>query len=265
MKNKIIIGILSGCVLLSATGCSSYENNMPQSGNNEEMVALSEHSRSNSCSSDNIEQVCNKINDIDFSIKDPVLNLTPEADAVYRSNYLKALKNEVPIIDYDNNETYFKDLYKIGTDYTQLTTTYSYYYTDLDNDEAPELGIRSNGYTYILKYDMECDVIFVQYRGATMYITILGNGQLWHHDGLHAGLIRDEYIVYEDGEWKTLVKFEQGVHTPEFYSVSIDEHTNIDIGKDNWENVTLPFFTAVKSPIASQSFVEVFCEQNCIR
>lgn len=45
MRDKILIGILSGCVILSATGCSSDKNNTSQSGNEKEVVALPEQNQ----------------------------------------------------------------------------------------------------------------------------------------------------------------------------------------------------------------------------
>jgi|GEM_PF-2487307 len=207
---------------------------------------------------DEIDIVCQMVKRIDFTIKAPVMNISLEEDVIYRDIYLKTLKNEVLIIDSDGQEKYFRDLYKVGTEFEQLRSYYSYYYTDLDGDEAPELGIKSNGYTYILKYDMENNKMSVHFREATMYITILGTGQLWYHDGLHAGLSRDEFIVFINDEWKTLIKFEQGVNPPEFFCISIDEYVNIDIGENNWNKLTLPFFNVTKSPLPSQSFEEVF-------
>lgn len=122
------------------------------------------------------------------------MNLQPEVAEMYKNAYLNILKNKIPIISKNGEKEYFRDLYKIGTEFEKLDDSYTYYYDDLDNDGFPELGIKSTGYTYILKYEQELNEFNVLFSNPSMYITILGNGRLWYHDGLHSGTISDEYV-----------------------------------------------------------------------
>ncbi len=208
--------------------------------------------------------VCEKIKAIDFTIKESPLDITPEVDALYKEAYLKILKSEIPIVYKSGKKEYFRDLYRIGDEFDKLIEEadfYSFYYNDLDGDGLPELGVASTCDTDILKYKPEkneCSVIFAD---STMYHTILGTGQIWFHNGLHAGYIVDRYIVLNDDKgWKTVFSLEHGTQDYPYYCVSIDEYDLVDISEEDWNEITKPFYDATKNAIPSQTLEEVFGE-----
>jgi len=234
------------------------ENTLP----NEKLIIERDYSKSTVVDENYIIMiVCEKLQKIDFSPKQSVMNLKPEAAEMYKKAYLNVLKNKIPLISKNGEKEYFRNLYKIGTEFEELDDSYTYYYDDLDNDGFPELGIKSTGYTCILKYEQEINEFKVLFSNPSMYITILGNGRLWYHDGLHSGTIRDEYIVLNsNSKWETVFTLEQGIDTFPFYCVSIDEYKNINLDEELWKKVTTPFFNETPNAIHSKNFHEIFGE-----
>lgn len=265
---KYILVVAMGILLTACLSINRVEKNtnysqfMEKTLPNEKLIIEQDYSKSIVVDeNDIITIVCEKLLKIDFSPKQSVMNLKPEAAEMYKKAYLNILKNKIPIISKNGEKEYFRNLYKIGTEFEKLDDSYTYYYDDLDNDGFPELGIKSTGYTYILKYEQELNEFIVLFSNPSMYITILGNGRLWYHDGLHSGTIRDEYIVLNsNSKWETVFTLEQGIDTFPFYCVSIGEYKNINLDEELWKKVTTPFFNETKNAIPSKNFHEIFGE-----
>jgi hypothetical protein len=137
----------------------------------------------------------------------------------------------------------------------------------LDWDGLPELGIKSTGYTYILKYEPKIKEFRILFSDATMYYTILGTGQIWFHNGMHVGYRTDRYIVLnKDNEWETIFSLERSAVSQEeidsgfipYYSVDIDEYSGVEVGEKNWDEITKPFIEATENAIPSEGLEEVF-------
>ncbi len=234
------------------TACSA----LPNENKNTESTEIIHNSKE-----EEIKIICQTVKAMDFTIKQPYISISQEEDVFYKEAYLSVLKSEIPTTNNDGKIEYFRELYKIGVEFAELDNSYSYYYDDLDEDGLPELAIKSTGYTYILKYILEQNEFMVLFSGPTMYYTILGAKQLSYHDGLHAGLIRDRYIILNDNyEWEIVLDLEKGIDTPLFYAVGTDEFYKIDIGEKNWNEITPPFFEAVDQAIPSKTFKEIFGE-----
>ena len=263
---KKIFLLMIPVILLTA--CSSRSNTEDRVVDYEESQYIEETTDDeNEVSEDTSSIVCEKIKAIDFTIKESPLDITSEVDALYKEAYLNILKSEIPVRYDDGKKEYFRDLYAMGVEFEELIESpgyCSYYYNDLDGDGLPELGIRSTGYTYILKYDPEKNEFSPIFIGSTMYHTILGTGQIWYHNGLHVGYIMDRYIVLnDDKEWETVFNLEQGTEASPiypYYCVSIDEYSLVDVSEENWNEITKPFFDATENAIPSRTLEEVFGE-----
>jgi len=124
----------------------------------------------------------------------------------------------------------------------------------LDEDGFPEFGVKSTGYTYILKYIPKQNEFIVLLRGPTMYYTILGARQLGYHDGLHAGVVRDRYIILNDKyDWEIVLDLQQGTQTPLFYEVGTFRHSEI-----LWHNNFADQQKSIQSQTAAQLCWAVF-------
>jgi len=230
-------------------GINSNEGN---NDNPEEM-----ESKDNSLKLDRIYKL---VEAIDPTIKLEPIMISPEEDLIYRKAYLEILRNNIPRIGKIGDGEYFRDLHRIGVEFGLESERFSYYYYDLDGDGLPELGVRSPGYTYILKYDIEENGFSVLYRAPTMYVTILGTGQIWYRDATKAGIIRDIYIVLNDNnEWEKVLEFNEGTNPDYgFLSFDIDEYRDFDIEEDYFHKTRERFLKAIENAIPSATFDEVF-------
>ncbi len=211
-----------------------------------------------------IKIICEQLNQMDFTVSEPVMDVTEEENRLYLEAYLKILKNEIPVY----GETYYADLWKAGLEFETLLENrdklefpYCYYYDDLDGDGKPEFAI-NQGCMYIFDYDMQEAKCRISYSQESCYFKkILGAGQIWYHDGLHAGLIRDSlYILNEQNEWAEVLYLEEGTD-PErpFYKIKLaTPDISADVGKENWDIVTAPFFEMTEEGLPWKTFEEVF-------
>ncbi|MCL2717792.1 MAG: hypothetical protein FWE14_03310, partial [Lachnospiraceae bacterium] len=137
---------------------------------------------------------------------------------------------------------------------------FTYYYYDLDGDGLPELGIKSTAYTYILKYDIEKNEFSVLYSGPTMYITILGTGQIWYRDDMRPYIRRSIYIVLNDNnEWENVIEFQEGRQDEwEFFTFYIGGYNDVLLEEDYFIEIRDRFFNAIENAIPSATFDEVF-------
>ena len=210
-----------------------------------------------------IEIICNHLKQMDFTVNEPMLDVTEEENQLYLEAYLKVLKNEIPVY----GETYYADLWRAGIEFETLLEhkaerKFRYYYDDLDGDGKPEFAI-VQGCMYIFDYDMEEAKCSVPYSQQTCYFEkILGAGQIWYHDGLHANLIRDSlYILNEHNKWVKVLDLEEGYGSslPSFYEIGIaTPKVSADVGKENWDIVTAPFFEMTKEGLPQKTLEEVF-------
>lgn len=210
-----------------------------------------------------IEIICEHLNQMDFTVNEPMLDVTEEENRLYLGAYLKVLKNEIPAY----GETYYAELWRAGLEFetllenkTERKFPYYYYYDDLDGDGKPEFAI-SQGCMYIFDYDMEEAKCSIPYSQQSCYFEkILGAGQIWYHDGLHANVIRDSlYILNENNEWVRVLYLEEGLGDHSFYTIKIaTPKVRANVGKENWDIVTAPFFEMTKEGLPQKTLEEVF-------
>lgn len=202
--------------------------------------------------------VCEIVRAMDFTVKEPKLDITPEENQMYLEGYLKVLKNEIPVISKTGEEKYYKDLWRAGIEFEELLKErgarefpYQYYYDDLDGDGKPEFAFKQ-GCVYLLKYELDLDQCRILDSEQTCYFKkIVGAGQIWCHDGLHAGMIRDRLVALtEDGSFQEVLILEEGVD-PEhpYYKVGINDRSlsYVTVSEGNWNDVTAPFFEMVEN------------------
>lgn len=218
--------------------------------------------------SEYISIVCEAVKAMDFAIKEPQMNITAEEDTLYKEAYLKILKNQIPISEEQDFSGYYQDLKKAGIPFEELLAKksinefpYLLYYDDLDGDGKPELGI-NQGNMYILDYELGESEFTVLYAEQSCYFEkILGAGQIWYHDGLHANVIRDRYIfLNRDNEWEDYaLDLEQGTSPLyKYYLVGTSLYQQIHVGEENWNEITKPFFEATQQGIPQKIFDEIF-------
>ena len=213
--------------------------------------------------------VCDIVRAMDFTAKEPQLDITPEENQIYLEGYLKVLKNEIPIID-ETGEQYYKDLWKAGTEFEQLLKEkdireypYLYYYDDLDGDGKPEFAI-NQGCMFLFKYEKELDICKLLYDEEACYFEkIVGVGQIWYHDGLHADIIRDRLIcLSEDGSFQDVLWLEQGVNSKyPYFEVGVSDTSfhYVDVSEEEWNEITIPFFEMVENhAVQRKTLDEVF-------
>lgn len=207
-----------------------------------------------------VDRVCELAEAIDFTVKLEPLIVSQEENDIYRKAYLQILKNNILSINSEGKTAYFKDLHRIGVEFG--LDDFSYYYYDLDGDGLPELGVRGRGYTYILKYDINKNEFLVLYSAPTMYVTILGTGQIWYRDVSHSNIVRDIYLnLNENNEWENVIELQEGLHSDpnkEFTIFHINEYRDIDIEEDYFYRTRERFLNAIENAISPATFDEVF-------
>lgn len=202
---------------------------------------------------------------MDFSVEQPHLELTEEEDRAYREAFLRLLKNELPIEGWNEGEDCYQNLWWAGIPYENLLEErdsvgfpYSYYYDDIDGDGKPEFGVNQQA-VYFFDYELGEEACSVSYCGQSIYFEkLLGVGKIWEHDGLHAWVERNRYIVLNsDGEWETVLDLELCFSEEEttYYGIN-----GVDVGKENWEELTAPFYEAIEYEIPTKTLMEVFGE-----
>lgn len=213
--------------------------------------------------------ICDIVRAMDFTAKEPQLDITPEENRVYLEGYLKVLKNEIPII-YETGEQYYKDLWRAGIEFEQLLKEkdtreypYLYYYDDLDGDDKPEFAI-NQGCMVLFKYDKELEQCKILYSEQACYFeSIVGAGQIWYRDVLHADIMRDNYIgLGEDGSFQDILWLEKGINPNHpYYEVGIGDDPTYyeDVSEEEWNEITQPFFELVENnAVPRKTLEEVF-------
>ena len=233
--------------------------------------------------------VCDIVRAMDFTVKKPQLDITPDENRIYLEGYLKVLKNEIPLI-WEDEVKYYKDLWKAGTEFEELlkekdTREYPwlYYYDDLDGDGKPEFAI-DQGCMFLFKYEKELDQCRVLYFEEACYFqAMVGAGQIWRHDGLHANIVRNDLIgLDEEGGFQYILRLEEGsVPEHHYFQVGVSDvslhyvkESEEEWGKfvkpffeytavseEEWNEITQPFFEMVENnAVPQKTLEEVFGE-----
>lgn len=214
---------------------------------------------------DDVTAVCEMVRAMDFTVEEPHMELTEEEDRAYREAFLKLLKNELPIEGWCEGEDCYQNLWWAGIPYEKLLEErdsadfpYSYYYDDIDGDGKPEFGVDQRA-VYFFDYELGEEACSISYCGQSVYFEkLLGVGKIWEFDGQHAWVERDRYIVLNsDGEWETVLALELCFSEEEttYYGIN-----GVDVGKENWDELTAPFYEAIEHEIPTRTLTEVFGE-----
>lgn len=212
-----------------------------------------------------IAAMCDTVRAMDFTANEPHMDITPEENQKYLEAYLKVLKNEISIYRQSGEEIYYRDLWKAGDKFEDLLEDKwhdRFYYDDLDGDGKPELAIKQ-GCLYIFNYELEDETCSIIYDQETCYFgKIIGAGQIWYHDGLHADIIRDRLITFDEENEEVALNLEEGINKKHpYYMVGIGEKEWVDVGKENWDEITAPFFEMIENHgLQEMTLEEVFGE-----
>lgn len=227
--------------------------------------------------------VCDIVRAMDFTAKEPYLEITPEENRVYLEGYLKVLRNEIPAIG-EVEVKYYKDLWRAGIEFEQLLKEkdtreypYLYYYDDLDGDGKPEFAIEQSC-MFLFKYDKELGKCMIQdFEQACYFESFVGVGQIWYHDGLHGGVCGNNLIgLTEDGNFKDILRLEQGHGSFPYFQVEVSEFPfgyvnvsektryeaakifgeSVEVNEEEWNELTQPFFEMVENYAVPQKTLE---------
>ena len=207
---------------------------------------------------DDAAAMCAMMRAMDFTVEQPHIELTEE-DRAYREAFLRLLKNELPIEGWEVE--YYQNLWKAGTPYGDLLeerdTDYSFYYDDIDGDGKPEFGL-TQGCVFFFDYELGEDACSISYHAERQYFKkLLGVGRIWEQDGMHAGVIRDRYIVLNsDGEWESAIKLYHFLGEGEKSDSYVINGVHVE--KETWEELTAPFFEATEHEVLAKTLREVF-------
>lgn len=207
--------------------------------------------------------VYNAVKNMDFTINEPYLDITPEEEMIYKKVYLSVLKGEAPIQNRWDEPVYYKDLNGAKKEYAELLKNksvhefpYLYYYDDLDGDGKPELGI-DHGCLQILDYEPDSGLIRVSYVGSSGQ-KFLGAGQIWDHDELDKTCY-DTYIYFNsDNDWKEMLKL---AYSDSQYYIETALYNSFAVEKEQWSEVTGPFFEMTQKGLSQKTLEEIFGEQ----
>ena len=214
---------------------------------------------------DDVTAVCEMVRAMDFTVEEPHMELTEEEDRAYREAFLKLLKNELPIEGWCEGEDCYQNLWWAGIPYEKLLEErdsadfpYSFYYDDIDGDGKPEFGVDQRA-VYFFDYELGEEACSISYCGQSVYFEkLLGVGKIWEFDGQHAWVERDRYIVLNsDGEWETVLALELcfSEEGTTYYGIN-----GVDVGRENWKELTAPFYEAIEHEIPTRTLTEVFGE-----
>lgn len=261
-------------LLLSACGNPVNKQNVEEENigiNSMEESNTAENEKASVMPAEDKEEmyICDIIRAMDFTAKEPQMDITPEENQLYLEGYLKVLKNEIPTIG-EEEVKYYKDLWKAGIEFEQLVKEkdtreypYLYYYDDLDGDGKPEFAV-DQSCMYLFKYEKEQGKCRILYRTESCYFkAIIGAGQIWRHDGLHANTERDDFIgLGENGSFQYILRLDKGTNPNHpYYEVGVgDEPTYYaDVSEEEWNEITQPFFEMVENnAVLRKTLEEVF-------
>ncbi|XBX07646.1 hypothetical protein QMP26_05640 [Enterocloster clostridioformis] len=226
-------------------------------------------------SEEDIQVIRKKIETIDFTIKDYPINTqlyNSDIDKVYKEMYLKALTNQIPIkwVEHGNKDIYYRELLRgvnslDDDEFFQALKKMRYRYIDFDGDGLPELELKIDGPT-VLKYNPKDEQVYLIYAG-NANATVLGCGQVYIHysssdsaqygfwmhfkDGNEVGVNFECIYDYDDKNSEWFVKR---------YVVSVEGYERVDVGEENWKQMSKDFFELIESgkALPTVSFEEIF-------
>ena len=207
--------------------------------------------------------VYNAVKNMDFTIKEPYLDITPEEEMIYKKAYLSVLKGEAPIQNRWDEPVYYKDLNGAKKEYAELLKNrfvrefpYLYYYDDLDGDGKPELGI-DHGCLQILDYEPDSDLISVSYVGSSGQ-KFLGAGQIWDHLELDKTCYDTYIYLNSDNDWEETLTL---AYSDGQYYLETALYHRFAVEKEQWVEVTGPFFEMIQKRLLQKTLDEIFGEQ----
>ncbi len=235
------------------------------------VYSMQNNSQQKTVKSEYIDTICEAVKTMDFTVKEPKMDITAEEDMLYKEAYLKILKNQISISKEHNFSGYYQDLKNAGIPFEELLAKksvnefpYLLYYDDLDGDGKPELGI-NQGYMYILDYelgDKEFNVLYS--RDSKVFEKIFGSGQIWCHYKIWDDTITiDEYDLLNRGTYwdRTVLELQQRTEQLQNrYFVETSLYRQFEISEESWKEITKPFFKAAKHEIPQKTLEEVFGE-----
>lgn len=105
--------------------------------------------------------------------------------------------------------------------------------------------------------------IILDQEKSCYFESIVGVGQIWRHDGLHANTVRDDLIgLAEDGSFQHILRLDEGI-TPNrhYYQIGVSEAPTydvyyVDVSEEEWTELTKPFFEMVENNVVPRKTLE---------
>lgn len=170
--------------------------------------------------------------DIDWKSEFETGNL--EEYAFYKEKFRDLITNKKPYYDdMEGKELFLKDYHYISSIYKDLdNTSVKFYFFDMDQDDAPELGIETVHFILIIKYDVEKDRFFLWKKYETTYYELNGSRTVRYEDG---GNTSGFYKLDENGKEVFSVFFEcrgygytEAHEVKEAYMVALPQYSDAD-------------------------------------
>lgn len=278
----MVILFLGGCGYGSEAGDNKAET---ESTGGSKTVREAETSR------EVIEKIiCRSIQNLDFSVREAPVN-TAQYDAGidrnYKTAFLKAVTNQIPILD-QNEEVYYKDILQNagGLDeaaFLRLIRQSDFYYQDFNGDGLPELTVNTEG-PCVLKYNPDEERVELYFQKGPGW-NLLGAGQMYYYshgyvennkDGIFRMYPKDVTVIMSEYAYETveLGKAKQNVY---FYNiltsdqsadwvttckVSINGSERIEVEEEEWGELARGYFTAAGEAPHPMSFDVMFREDE---
>lgn len=284
MKKLLLLGVMSASVLVSCTQPEAA-NTSEQTLQTTTSVALEEKSTKqtttehltesmtaeryeyifadadNIASEEIIKEIKDRIAAIDFSIQEFSVNdelYDLELDKDYKQAYFKAITNQIQVkeFDYPEKETYYKQLLRgeelpemSDEEFLEILKKCNYHYIDYDGDGLPELVIHLNG-PVILKYAPEEKQVYL--LGSYDRSRLLGSSQMYYYNSDAANRRYYSYWSRDKEGNETSFSFDieatgrNGEWFYEYCLISIDEFEQVNVGKENWDEITEDFMAFIQ-------------------
>lgn len=225
-----------------------------------------------------IQEIKDRIASINFTIQEFPINkelYDSESDIAYKQAFFEAITNQVPLTDinYPDSETYYKQLLR-GEDLPQMSVEgfleilkkCKYHYIDFDGDGLPELVIHLDG-PAILKYVPEESQVYLLGKYSTKS-GLLGSSQMYFYDPTGANRQYYSYWAMDMEGNENSFSFDQESTLRndkwcyDYCLISIDEFEQVNVGKENWDEITKDFLEIVAQSdelaLPYSTFTEIF-------